>query len=374
MNYTLNFVCRASKANRHGEAPVEMTICCNSKRVFLSLPLKSSPVTFKRDYDKRGSVVRKYCDTYTAKVQSAVLNLLEKGNPLTALGIKDALSGKTESVLTVKKYMDGILSQLRKRIDVDMTLQRYLKYKMVAEAFIAQVGENRALDSLTTVDGEDYIINIKKVYKTETAKGKLSILKTLLSHGLKEGKVCNIFDNVRPNFKKVETIRYLTEEEVAKIESKHFSIERLEKVRDLFLFQCNTGLSFTDMASLTKDDIKIGEGGQMYLSKPRKKTGIIYTVLLLPKAVEILEKYDYCLNVPSNQKMNAYLKEIADLCGISKTLTSHVGRHSAATMMLNHGLSIDIVAKVLGHSTTALTRHYAKLLDRTVLSEMSKLI
>ena len=156
------------------------------------------------------------------------------------------------------------------------------------------------------------------------------------------------------------------------LENKSFSTDRLNKVRDCFLFQAYTGLSYSDMAGLTKDDFIACDKG-MYLHKARVKTKVNYTVFLLPKAIALLEKYDWKLPVLSNQKYNSYLGEIKDIIGISKPLHSHIARHTAATQFLNNGLSIDVVAKILGHTNTNMTKHYAKLLDTTVLNEMAKL-
>ena len=149
--------------------------------------------------------------------------------------------------------------------------------------------------------------------------------------------------------------------------------EGLEHVKDIFLFQCYTALSYCDMALLEPGDFQTNGSGFVFIEKPRKKTGVPFLVVLLPEALAIARKYDYHLPVISNQRYNVNLKEIAMLCGIEKTLHSHVGRHTAATFLLNKGVPMEIVAKVLGHSTTAQTRHYAKLLDDSVFREFKKL-
>ena len=167
-------------------------------------------------------------------------------------------------------------------------------------------------------------------------------------------------------------VMFLTESEINSIRRKKM-IGRLEKVRDLFLFQCFTGLSYSDMANLTKDDFNIHEKGQIYLKKSRQKTGVSYLVVLLDDAKRIAEKYEYSLPVLSNQRYNSYLKEIKDLCNIQKPLHTHIGRHTAATYLLNKGIPIETVAKILGHSDIKQTQHYAKLLDDSVFREFKKL-
>ena len=102
----------------------------------------------------------------------------------------------------------------------------------------------------------------------------------------------------------------------------------------------------------------------MYLKKKRCKTGVTYILPLNDTAISLLRKYDFELPIITNQKYNAHLKEIADICGIKKTLTTHLARHTAATLMPNSGIAIEVVSKILGHSNTKMTQHYAKLLDR----------
>jgi integrase len=138
-------------------------------------------------------------------------------------------------------------------------------------------------------------------------------------------------------------------------------------VRDLFVFAANTALSYCDLSSLRREDIQI-DGEVMYLKKKRGKTGVTYILPLNDTAINLLRKYDYELPVISNQRYNSYLKEIADICGIRKTLTTHLARHTAATLMLNAGIAIEVVSKILGHSNTKMTQHYAKLLDKTVIN------
>ena len=198
-------------------------------------------------------------------------------------------------------------------------------------------------------------------------------LKTVIMFARDNNKLqTNPFANIKIT-RKDRPVEFLTLDEVKQIEAKTFISERLGKVRDLFLFQCYTGLAYTDMAKLKKEDFRINDWGQTYIKKPRMKTGIDYTVVMLEEAMAILEKYDYRLPILSNQKYNSYLKEIGDLCGINKPLHTHIGRHTCATILLNKGIPIDYVAKILGHSNTKQTKHYAKLLDESVFKEFQRL-
>lgn len=145
---------------------------------------------------------------------------------------------------------------------------------------------------------------------------------------------------------------------------------------------CFTGLAFSDIHGLRKEHIVEDSNGVRWIRKGRQKTKIMCNIPLMEIPLKILEKYstnEYCKKhgvlfpVLCNQKMNAYLKELADICGIKKTLTTHVGRHTFATFALTNGVSIESVAKMLGHTNVQMTRHYARVLDRTVIREMSQI-
>jgi len=177
---------------------------------------------------------------------------------------------------------------------------------------------------------------------------------------------------------------YLTKEELKTIAEKHFEIERINQVKDVFLFSCYTGLAYADVEKLNRNDIIIGVDGQKWVSINRQKTKSRSKVPLLPKASEILEKYkdhplclieNKVLPVFSNQKMNAYLKEVGDLCGINKPFTYHTARHTfATTVTLSNGVPIETVSKMLGHKNLKTTQHYAKILDMKVSEDMRALV
>lgn len=377
MNYKINFVCRSSKAGKSGLAPVEMTICCKSKRVFLSLPTRYAPEGFKKEYTRRSSELRQMCNAFEFRCQKAALDLVQSGQEISASLLKDKVIGKVEKPYTVGDMFKEYLAYLRKKIDIDITFENYKKYALIPKLFNRVAGDDFPVSKLTRIHGESFVLEVQKAYRNGTVKGKISKMKCILKWGreYKGIEIPDIFAGLKVKINKPEGRKYLTEEELKSIEDKHFSVERLEKVKDLFLFQSYTGLAYKDMAGIRKEDIQVDADGRKFIAKERCKTDIRYTVLLLPKAIGILEKYDYRLPVLSNMKYNSYLKEIADVCGVGINLTSHCGRHTCATYLLNHGIPIEIVAKVLGHSSTRITQStYAKMLDKTVLQEMSKMI
>lgn len=166
--------------------------------------------------------------------------------------------------------------------------------------------------------------------------------------------------------------KYLTLEEIRKFSSKDMGSECLNKVRDLFVFQTYTCLSYVDMAAFDFSKCKDFEGGKIYTGK-RGKTGQEFTFLLLEPAMRVLRRYNYKLPLLSNVKYNQYLKVCAQMAGIDKPLTTHWARHTGATILLNEGVDMETVAKILGHSSTRITRQiYAKLIDKTVAEKMAE--
>lgn len=199
-------------------------------------------------------------------------------------------------------------------------------------------------------------------------------LKALLSDAVREGMIRrNPYDGgtvVRPKDDGRALERCLTAEELGRIRSVELPAGHLSRVRDLFVFQCYTCMGFADLRDFSADGLEVVGGRRVYSSR-RNKTGCKFTFLLLREAEEVLERYGGVLPLISAQKYNKYLKEVARLAGVAKPLSSHWARHTGATMLLNAGVRMDVVAKVLGHSSAEMTRRvYAKLLDETVAREM----
>lgn len=190
------------------------------------------------------------------------------------------------------------------------------------------------------------------------------------------------FANYKARIKIVEKI-FLSEEELFAVMKKEFAIKRLNQVKDIFLFSCLTGLAYCDVKKLSSENVVTGIDSKKWLFIARAKTGRPASVPLLPAALEIMTKYEQhscrinknkLLPVLSNQKMNSYLKEITDGCGIEKRITFHTARHTfATTVTLNNNIPMESVSKMLGHTTLYATQHYAKLSDKKVSNDMQSL-
>lgn len=190
------------------------------------------------------------------------------------------------------------------------------------------------------------------------------------------------FANFKSQFIKTER-GFLSLQELRAVEEKRFTIGRLQLVKDLFVFSCYTSLSYIDVINLTEDNINIGIDGELWIHYRREKTTKMIRIPLLPQALAIMEKYRSKIRQKteeslfpriSNQKLNSYLKEIADLCQIKKNLTFHIARHTfATTVTLSNGIPIETVSKLLGHSRISTTQIYAKVIERKVSDDMKKL-
>lgn len=171
----------------------------------------------------------------------------------------------------------------------------------------------------------------------------------------------------------------MTENELKAIAEKSFSNKRIGEVRDIFIFCCYTGLAYADVLEITNENIVIGMNGKKQLNLKRTKTDTLVKVPLLPPALDIIKKYEdhlFCnytgrlLPVKSNQKHNAYLKEIAELCNVNKNLTTHTARHTFATLMLTYNISMESVSAMMGHTNIKTTQIYGKIIAEKVIKEM----
>ncbi|GMN09039.1 site-specific integrase [Croceitalea sp. MTPC9] len=282
----------------------------------------------------------------------------EHNDEVESLIGKDFAAGTAERYRTCKKHVAAFVKQKYKRNDIPVQevdhkfitgLEYYLKTTR-------KCAHNSAIK---------YITNFKKIIRIAHANDWID--KDPFLHW--KGKL------------KIVEREFLTEEEIQKIIALEFRMERLEQVRDIFIFCCFTGLAYADVKKLNRGDISVGSDGEEWIKTKRSKTDTRSNIPILPIAKAIIEKYednellkekDLVLPVLSNQKMNAYIKEIATLAGISKNLTFHLARHTfATTVTLTNGVPIESVSKMLGHTNLKTTQHYAKILDMKVSRDMA---
>lgn len=372
--FDISFYCRDSKVNRQGLAPIEMSIVINGERCIITLPRKERPSDFKRDrYSRKDNDIKRYLQAVRNKVGAIQTEMMEKDLPLTAPLLRDYFRTGGIQTYTIENLFDEYYSILRKRIGVNLTQKTYRKYELARERFFELVDKTKPLSFLTNGLMKDYMATLNQDFDYVTAQSYCQKIKTVCLFAVANGRMTTnpFFDmHLRKGEKNVQ---FLSEDEVAIIRDSKLQNASLRRVRDLFIFQINSGLAYCDMAILVPEDYQVTDNGLYYIHKQRRKTNSFFTAVVFPDGVEVLKRYDFVLPVLSNQKYNVFLKRIAELCGIETPLHTHVARHTYATMCLNHGVRIEVVARLLGHrSSSKVTFHYAKFVRNTIISEVNE--
>lgn len=372
--WNFNFICRESKADRNGLSSIELSIIINGKRTYVALPMKVNAVEFKKKMNsKKNNEVLEYTSNIRLKLNKYANEMMMKDIAITAQSIKDYFKCGGVKTYTLTQMKEDFLQHYIKKSEVKaVTTNVVRKYELALDKFIDFIDKDVEINTITCNHIESFKIELlSQKYEDTTVAHILQKVKTAFTYALNNGEIkINPFNQVTIG-KNTKEVEKLDNEEVEIIKRKPL-LGRLDKVRDLFLFQCYTGLAYCDMANLVQSDIQENDGLK-FIRKTRQKTKVVFFTVLNDEAMRLLEKYDYQLPMLSNQKYNSYLKEIGDICEIGKELHSHLARHTCATRLLNEGMPLEVVAKVLGHTNTRQTQHYAKLLDRTVLNEFKKL-
>ena len=367
----INFICRSSRASaKDGLSPIELSVIIEGQRRYLTLDRRIKATTFnpKKQVVKGDKITNEYLEQIKAKCYEIETDMLRqrmlfnvdtfvhafrhgiKGRDISVFGLFEEYLAKQE-----QKYDKGLI-----------TYAVLTKYRCTVRYCKEAMECDKSLASFSTSDTELIHIYMRERMNNNSSICYMRKLKTILYYAVNESYIAKNPINYPFHKDKVET-EPLTLEEVRSIRERDFGNARLNNVRDLFVFQCYTGLAFVDMATLTKSDVKEDKDGELWIVKSRIKTNVRSTIPLLDVAKEILLNYDYELPVLSNQKYNAYLKEIQDVCGIKKKLHSHLARHTCATLLLNAGVDMNVISKVLGHSSTKVTESvYATLMPETI--------
>ncbi|GHU67033.1 tyrosine recombinase [Bacteroidia bacterium] len=341
--------------------------------------------TGKNHWDRE---LNHYLETVKARIYQIHRELEIDGKAVTANAIKDRYYGKDENSKTLVEVYKEHNKKCRALIGIDFTestvekfdtslshLQEYMKHSYGKDDILLSEINGQFISNF-----DFYLKTVRKCQQNLSLKHLKNLKKVI--------RIAMANDWIRKDpffgiqFKHEETnIEFLTQEELEILIHKNFSIPRLAQVRDIVVFCAFTGLAFIDVKQLTPNHLIKANNGAMWIRKNRQKTGNMCNIPVLSVAQRLIEKYQdhpYCIKndvllpVMSNQKMNAYLKEIADLCGITKKLSTHVARHTAATVVfLANNVSMENVAKILGHSNTKMTQHYAKVLDSSIMRDMA---
>ena len=310
----------------------------------------------------------------------------QDGKPITADILKRRYYGEGDSPKMLLEVFREHNRKYRELMGKDYVAGTVLRYERTARYLEELLQKEYGMNDIPLKEiNHEFITKFEHYVKTEKSCAQNAAVKYLknLKKIIKAALVNKwITDDpfLEIHFKQTRTNRaFLTEEELGILLKKEFTIPRLQTVRDIFVFCALTGLAFTDVQHLKHDHIIKDGNGEYWIRKAREKTDNMCDIPLLDIPRMILEKYKghpecmkkgVLLPVPSNQRMNSYLKEIADTCGNTKPLSTHVARHTFATVALANRVSMESVAKMLGHTDIRTTRIYARILDKTVSEEM----
>ena len=377
----ISFFCRPSKQLKNGLSPIEVSVTIGKERRVIRLPkyVRSEDFNVKKQRVKRNEVLNCYLDAVKIKFTQIETEMLKRNMPITSRTVIDVFqNGFADTNITFlslfDKHNEDAKTRAKRGLISPVTYQKYLlTRKMFADFLRTKLNHGDILFvDITPTMIEQFYIYLNGLMAKNTAIHKMKIIKKILKIAIEEGYIRAMPFKIKLA---KDTLQYtpLSIDELRTIRSRQFATVRMAQVRDVFIFACYSGLAFTDLKNLTKEDILTDEDGKEWIVKPRHKTKIISHIPLLPIAKEILEKYDYKLPVLTNQKYNSYLKELADVCGINKNLHSHLARHTFATILLNSGVDMVSVSKILGHSNSRITEStYAQMMPETIMKRVSE--
>ncbi len=393
MSRTFDFIFYPKKRKGYTSGPVKLylRITVDGQRSETATALDVEPDKWEngkmKGHKEDTRVFNSYLDTLVGKLYDCHKNLLQNGTEITAEALKNEFTGKGEKTRFLVEIMEAHNADMEQLLGKGYAKPTLTKYKTTLSHLKAFLKWKYRLSDISLsqvkhemlADFEFFLKTEKNVAHNTTAK-YIKNVKKIINDCISKGWLkANPFINYKISTKSVDRT-FLSEDELQRISKKEFMIPRIEQVRDIFLFSCYTGLSYIDVANLTPHHIAIGMDKEKWIFTNRQKTNTASHIPLLPPALAIVNKYQShpvvvnkgkLLPVLSNQKMNAYLKEIADLCGIRKELTYHVARHTfATTVTLTNGVPIETVSKMLGHKKMQTTQHYAKILDSKISHDM----
>ena len=387
------FYAKKAKAAVNGLIPIYTRITINGKRIelstnrFVEISKWSTEAGKMKGTSEEARSINNHLDLLKSQIRDAEMELIHKKIALTTETIKSKLLGVDERARMLVPIFQDHNNKIKELVGKEYapgTLERYttsLKHTIEFMQWKYNISDIdiTEIDHAFITDYEFWLRSVRNCANNTAVKYIKNFNKIvkicLANHWIEK----NPFANYKSKVKEVERV-YLAEDEIQSIMEKNFKTERLSLVRDIFLFSCFTGLAYIDVKNLTKSHISFGIDGEKWIFTHRQKTESASKIPILPVSQMIIDKYEnhpQCNNeekllpILSNQKMNAYLKELADICNINKELTFHIARHTfATTVTLTNGVPIESVSKMLGHKNLRTTQHYAKVLDKKVSEDM----
>ena len=391
------FYARKSMANNQGECPIYMRITIAGERYEVGTRRFILEENWSKDTGRvkgagsNAKSINTYLDSLLSKAYSHQRQILNEGKELSMTEFKNRWLGiSTEKVKMLMEVFEEHNQQMKALIGHEfspLTFERYTTSKKHTHDFMKSKYKVDDIDikKLNYEFIHNYEFWLKSVRKCDhnTTIKYLSNFRKIVNICIKSGWLDrDPFVGFKMTKREVER-PFLTDDELNRTIEKKFIMPRMSQVRDIFVFCCYTGLAYADVKKLTTDEITIGIDGERWIWTNRQKTDTASRIPLLPQALEIMDRHKndpQCLNqgrvlpVLSNQKMNSYLKEIADACDIKKKMTFHTARHTfATTVTLANDVPMETVSKLLGHRNLKTTQHYGKILDLKVSQDMGML-
>ena len=392
--FSLLYVIRKHRLLKNGEASIYLRITVNGEVADITTKRSVRPEMWDQRREcslgklHRDKELNHYLETIKTRLYQIHREFEIDGKRITAKALRDSFYGKDEDSKTLGDVYREHNKKCRALIGIDYSRSTVEKFDTSLSHLIEYIQYQYGKDDILlselngqfVTDFDFYLKTVRKCQNNSSIKHLKNLKKVvriaLANDWIKKDPFFGI------QFKHEEThVEFLTQVELERIMTKEFELPRLELVRDIFVFCSFTALAFIDVKNLTPDHLMKDNNGALWIRKPRQKTGNMSNIPVLSVTKKLIDKYKdhpecikkgVLLPVLSNQKLNSYLKEIADLCGIKKKLTTHVARHTAATIVfLANNVSMENVAKILGHSSTKMTQHYAKVLDSSIMRDMS---
>ncbi len=391
--FSILFIIQKGKTNQEGRAPILARITINKRMVHISTRQSILPERWLSKecktvgLTKEEKQLNRFLEDFKGLIYSKYNELLLSGEVITADKLKQAISSKGEKCISLLDLYDDFLRDYARLVGHKTSKRTYDKYVLVRNRLAQYLRESYNLVDMPLRDispkfihGFDTFLRTTYNVANNHAMKMMQKFRTIYQTAIDNGWVQkNPFASIKIHFDVVNR-EFLTKQELVDIIQKPMTSKRLDQVRDVFVFCCFCGLAYCDVAELTTDNLVDGDDGRTWLRTRRQKTDTPVDVPLLEIPMTILRKYDgqitgdKLLPVPSNQKCNDYLKEIASICGIDKELTFHMARHTfSTTVTLSNGVPIETVSKMLGHRNIRTTQIYAKVIHDKVSADMDAL-
>lgn len=392
-SFAILFFIRDSRVRKDGTTSIEVVLTVNGERCAFSTGKKVKSCNWDKNKqqvkgkDEEAQSLNNYLKAIKAKLYQKEAELLERGFIITADLLRDAYFDKVESIKErslfevfeehnqeQEKLVGNGVSKATHWVSVYTIrlLREFVQQKYKREDLYL-----RELN-LNFIQSFHSFLRIDKGMAQNSSTKHLKLLKKIINLSVANSYMTfNPFSTYKVEREPVE-VDFLDEEELRKIINFDTPLPRLERAKDMFLFGCFTGLSYIDIKTLAPEHFEKNNAGRIWIKKRRVKTGVLSRIPLLPIAKLILDKYkggEKLLPIQDPADINKYLKDIAILCGINKRICFHTSRHTfASTVTLANNISLEVVSKMLGHTNTRMTAHYAKLIDKCIGEQMDKLM